>query len=493
LEGYHVVTFFQYQYYRRIVDKIKYLLLILFCSVAAFSQNVTVKGKAHESYAGKTIQLFTYSDFVTNVPQKEGQDTIQKDGFFEITIHTDYTQPIILRIENVVAKMYVQPDFVYGITIPELEKSFDRKNDADLTINIGIVGRDSTELNMLTFDYQEQYNRIFMPKDNRFLNRNVLFKKADTLKRLCDDRYKTINNTYFKNYYEYSIASINASLSRGENYLINGYIINKPIQYNHYEYMQFFNTCFSGYLNAVASQKKGQTLYNIINVKASYELLDVFLKDDKFLKNDSLRELVIISNLWDLYYSADFNPDGIEQIVSDMNVQSKITVHKKIMATMLSYFNKMQPGSAAPDFSARSKDGKVGSLNSFKGRWIYLNFFSTKNVESLKEMPKIAALKKKFGDKVSFVSICLDDSLKSYISFLKANPKYDWTIWYNYDPSLAKTAKEKYFVTGTEAYFLINNFGYLAQSPAQAPSKGIEYKLNILFKRNQKGTKTGIR
>ncbi|MCE3258919.1 MAG: hypothetical protein K0S12_560, partial [Bacteroidetes bacterium] len=123
----------------------------------------------------------------------------------------------------------------------------------------------------------------------------------------------------------------------------------------------------------------------------------------------------------------------------------------------------------------------------------YLNFFSTKNIESLKEMPKIAALKKKFGDKMVFVSVCLDDSLKSYTSFMKANPKYDWSIWYNYDRSFTKTAKEKYYVTGTEAYFLINNFGYLAQSPAQAPSKGIEYKLNVLFKKPGKNTKTGIR
>ena len=76
-----------------------------------------------------------------------------------------------------------------------------------------------------------------------------MFKRADTLKKICDKRYQKINNPYFINYIDYSIASINASVSRGENYLINGYIANKPIQYNHYEYMQFFNACFKGYLS----------------------------------------------------------------------------------------------------------------------------------------------------------------------------------------------------------------------------------------------------
>ena len=435
---------------------------------------MTIKGKAHVSYANKQIQLYSYSDFITNIQVKETQDTIESDGFFELHYQTDFTQPIILKIENVVAKLYIQPNFVYGITIPEVEKDLDYKNDAELEVNIGIIGKDSTELNALTFDYQEQYANMFILKNNQFLSRPLLFKKADSLKLTCEKRYKNIKNDYFKNYVDYSIASINASASRGENYLINGYIVGKPILYKHFEYMQFFNTCFKGFVTAMGSTHKGQSLYNIINVQANWNQLSTFLKQDKFLKSDSLRELVAIKNLWEMYYSADFSPDAIEAIASQLNVATKITEHKKITSTMLIYFNKMQAGSQAPSFSARSKDGTIGNLSNFKNRWIYLNFFSTKNIESLKEMPKIAALKKKFADKIIFVSVCLDDSLKSYITYLKANPKFDWTIWYNYDKSLTKTAKENYFITGTEGYFLINNFGYLAQSPAPSPSGGIE-------------------
>ncbi len=320
-----------------------------------------------------------------------------------------------------------------------------------------------------------------------------MIKRADSLKRLCDRRYGKLNNTYFKSYYDYSVATINASISRGENYLISGYILGKRIQYGHYEYMQFFNACFAGYLNTVASSRKGQSLYNIINMKANYGLLNDFLKSDKFLKNDSLRELVIIKNLWDFYYNAEFAPDAIEAIVSEINQKTSIEEHKKITATMLSYFNKMQAGSPAPNIKGRTNAGTISELGSFKGKWIYLNFFSTKNNESLKEMPKIAALKKKFADKMVFVSVCLDDSLKTFTNYIKTNPKLDWNIWYNYDKTISLTAKETYFVTGTQAYFLINNFGYLAQSPAQSPSNGIEFKLNSIFKPARRTTKTGIR
>jgi hypothetical protein len=467
----------------------------LFCLIAAHSQaqNVTIRGKAHPSYAGKLIQVLTETDYITNTRFKENSDTIAADGFFELNIQIESTRPVTLKIDQVVADLYLEPDFVYGITIPELDKDRDYKNDVELPVNIGIVGADSTELNNLIFDYQEQYNRLFISDEGRYLSRAMMFKLADSLQKLCDKRYAGVNNVYFKNYTLYSIASLNASVSRGENYLINGYILNRTIQYHHFEYMHFFSTCFRGYLNTVASQHKGQSLYNIINTKANYKLLLDFLKDDKLVKSDSLKELVILRNLWDFYFSADFSPEAIETIVVQLSQTTKNKEHKRIAANMLAYFNKMQVGSGAPDFSARSRDGKMASLSAFKGRWVYLNFFSTSNTESLKEFPKLVGLKKKYGHKVVFLSICLDDSLKSYQQFLKNNPKYDWAIWYNYDKSLSKTAKEHYFVTGNEAYFLISNQGYLAQSPALSPSKGIEYKFNVIFKIRRRDTKTGIR
>jgi hypothetical protein len=473
--------------------RLKYSIFLLLFSICAQSQNVTVRGKAHESYAGRIIEIHTLNDFITQLPRKEGFDTIRKDGFFQIDFFIEYIQPVIVRIGHVTARLYVQPDFVYSISFPEIDEKFNRNNDADLFVNIGIIGADSSELNVLTYDYQEMFNKAFTSVEERFFSRNVMFLKADSLKLKCDRKYRNVKNPYFKSYYDYSIASVNASLSRGENYLINSYILFKPIQYRHFEYMQFFNSCFSGYLNSVASSKKGQSLYHIINVKADYNLLDNFLKDDKFLKNDSLRELVIIKNLWDFHYSADFSPDAIEAILSELSIRTKISEHKKILDGMLSYFNKMQPGSAAPDFVARTKTGTIGVLNAHKKRWVYLNFFSTRNVESMREMPKIAALKKKFGDKVSFISICVDDSISTYISYIKSNPKLDWAIWYNYDQSFTKTAKDQYYVTGSEAYFLIDPQGYLVQSPAKSPSQGIEYRLNVLFKPATKNTRTGIR
>ena len=126
---------------------------------------------------------------------------------------------------------------------------------------------------MMIFDYDSIYNNLFIPKNNKFISRTQMFKIADSLKKTYTIKLIKNSNQYFKSFIDYSIAYINSSLSRGENYLIQNYIINKPILYNHHEYMQFFNSCFKGYLNHYASSKDGESLYNLINVKANYALL----------------------------------------------------------------------------------------------------------------------------------------------------------------------------------------------------------------------------
>ena len=466
---------------------------MILCCRTGLAQNVTVKGKAHVSHAGKVISLYTYQDYITKIKFKETTDTIEANGFFELKFYTPHTQPVFLQIDNYTAKLYAKPDFVYGVIFPEIDEQFKYYKDAEFPVSLSLVGKDTTELNMLVFDYEELYTNVFTPVNNEFLTHRKLFRRADSLKEICDKRYAGIKDTYFKNYYTYHIAGINSSLSRGEKYLIQNYIIGQKIQYKNFEYMNFFNACFANYLNSIASSKKGTSLYQIVNKNASLEQLQEFCKSDVFLKNDSLRELVIIKNLWDMYFNPEFDQEAVAAIVSKINVQTKNEHHKEFTDIMLKDFFQMKVGAPAPNFLARNKSGAVESFNKTKGQWVYLNFFSTKNNESLREMSKINLMRKKFTGKVLFISVSLDDSVSNYKNFLKQNPKYDWPIWHYEVSGIKNSAKELYNVVGTEAYFLINNQGNLALSPAMSPSKGIEFRLNAIFKPARKTTKTGIR
>ena len=456
----------------------------------SISQNVTIKGKAHASHIGKEIVLSDYSDYVTYTKTKESIDTIDKDGYFELKIQTQTTKPVLISINNLVGKLYIQPNFVYGIYFPQLDSTYNNQEGTESKATISVYGKDSTELNALIIDFNEQYNLHFAKANERYLSPTKLNALLDTFYMVTRKRYKANKNSYFKNYVDYSFANFYSNTSRSKVYLQKTFIDNKPILYNNYEYMEFFNSYFKGYLKAFSSTKTGGSIFNSINSFADYNDLRNQFNSDKTITNDTIKELIILKGLIDFYYSPDFDKRQVQSVIEQLYRSTPSVQNKKIAFNLLQTIYQLQPGAPAPDFTANDKVGMQVNLSYYKGKYIYLNFFSTQSDISLKEMQKITDLKKKFNDKVTFISICINDSVKTYKQYLKSNPKQDWVILHQ---AANSTARQAYNITSLSGYFFINQQLQLVQSPALTPSEGIEYKFHALFRPKRKNTITGVR
>ncbi len=464
-----------------------FFLITYFNSV---SQNVTIKGKAHASHIGQEIVLSDYSDYVTYTKTKESIDTVDKDGYFELKIQTQTTKPVLISINNLVGKLYIQPNFVYGIYFPQVDSTYNNQEGTESKATISVYGKDSTELNALIIDFNEQYNTYFAKANERYLSPTKLNAVLDTFYMTTRKRYKANKNSYFKNYVDYSFANFYSNTSRSKAYLQKSFIDNKPILYNNYEYMEFFNSYFKGYLKAFASTKTGGSIFNSINSFADYNDLRNQFNSDKTITNDTIKELIILKGLIDFYYSPDFDKHQVQSVIEQLYRSTPSVQNKKIAFNLLQTIYQLQSGAPAPDFVANDKAGMKVNLSYYKGKYIYLNFFSTTSDISLKEMQKISDLKKKFNDKVTFISVCLDDSVKTYKQYLKLNPKQDWIILHQATNS---SAKQAYNITSLSGYFFINQQLQLVQSPALTPSEGIEYKFHALFRPKRKNTITGVR
>ena len=465
-------------------------LFFILSALITKAQNITIKGKAHSSHIGKEVVLSDFTDYITYTINKESSDTVDKDGYFELKLQSKNTKPILININNLVGKIYVQPNFVYGIYFPKEDSTANHQEGTETTVDISVYGKDSTELNALIIDFNTQYNNLFLNSTDKYLSPAKINALLDTFLVTSKKRYEHIKNPYFKNYLEYSFANFFSNTSRSKLLLYKQFIDKKPIQYNNFEYMQFFNAHFKGYLKAYASTKNGGNIYNSINSFADYRDLQNQFRGDKSITNDTLRELLILKGLIDFYYSPDFDKKQVQSVIEQLYRETTVQEHKKIAFYMLQTINQLQAGAPAPDFMANDKTGAPVSLHSYKGKHIYLNFFSSESETSQKEMQKIIDLKKKFNDKVTFISVCLDDSVKSYKAYLKANPKQDWIILHQAKNS---TAKQAYNIKSLSGFFFINPQMQLAQSPALMPSEGIEYKFNALFKPRKKNTIIGVR
>lgn len=470
----------------------KYFQLILFFFLLipfSYSQNITIKGKADASHIGKEVVLSDYLDYITYTRVKESIDTVDKDGYFELKLQASYTHPVLISIGNLTGKIYVQPNYVYGISFPGKDSLNNNQEGTETIVDISVFGKDSMETNAMIIDFNTRYNDLFSKSTDAYLSPAKINLMLDTFFVRSKRRYAQIKNPYFKKYVVYTFAGFYSNISRSKTLLYKEFLENKPILYHNYEYMEFFNSHFKGYLKAFASTKTGGNIYNSINAYGDYNDLKNRFIEDKSITNDTLRELLILKGLIDFYYSPDFDKKQVQSVIEQLQRDSNYPENKKIAFNMLQNTYQLQNGANAPDFTAYDKqDGKV-NLSSYKGKYIYLNFFSTQSDNSLKEMQKIIDLKKKFNDKVTFVSVCLDDSIKTYKAYLKANVKQNWLILYQGNGN----AKQNYAIKTLSGYFFINQQFILAQSPALAPSEGMEYKLNGLFKPKRKNTIIGIR
>jgi septum formation protein len=142
------------------------------------------------------------------------------------------------------------------------------------------------------------------------------------------------------------------------------------------------------------------------------------------------------------------------------------------------YLDKMPflPGSKAFPFVMKDDQGKVISLESLKGKVVYLDFWASWCRPCLGEIPAGEELKKRFeGKDVVFINISIDEGEQNWVA---AKAKYN----INGIHALSNNrnhpeVQKKYKVQSIPSYFLIDKEGNFISAPAPRPSNPSIYQL----------------
>ncbi|MBL0330443.1 MAG: TlpA family protein disulfide reductase [Bacteroidetes bacterium] len=209
-----------------------------------------------------------------------------------------------------------------------------------------------------------------------------------------------------------------------------------------------------------------------INDRGSYAGTMDVLKRDEFLQNDSIRELVLIKGLYESYYDNAFKKPSIIAILQQLVQETPIEEHKRIAKNILNSFSKLQKGGQAPFFEFPDKAGVTHSLDELRtNKYVYLMIYDINCSACQQQMKIIPSLIKKYGDRITFVSISTDKTNADLKNFQTKNPKYTWLFLQ--DNSLGKF-KADYEIKTLPSYFLIDPNGKFIQVPAESPEEDID-------------------
>ncbi len=464
-----------------------FILLLLPFGLKSQTHNLIIQGKAN-GYENKELAVWVNNDYISNTQKQITFCQIDSAGNFILEFNTKAIQYITLKIEKNIASMYIEPNRVYDVIInqPDSVTYFNKNIEHDVSISINLKSK--TEINALTMDYDKRFDDFLSVEYKSFVSR-MPQAKIDSFKLAIENYYSTVNNPYFKNYITYSIASLQEKTKESEKKLFKNYLDGKPVLYNHPEYMNFFNTFYKQKLETFSLTKQGEAINFTINESASFKGTKDFLKRDDFLKNDTICELVLIKGLFEGYYSNTFKRASIKAMLQQAVAESNIEAHKQIAQNCLNTFSKMQKGSMAAFFELPDKNGVTHSLDELKKKkFIYVNFYDANCVTCLRQMKAMPALKKKYGDKIEFISISTDKTNADLKNFLLKNPKFDWLFLYDNTSGKLKT---DYEIITYPAYFLISPDGKFIQVPADSPEQDIEQLFYDLTKPKTKPHNVG--
>jgi peroxiredoxin len=445
------------------------LLFLVFIHLCQ-SQNVVIKGIA-KTYEDKEITVWTNNDYISNTQKQLTYSAIDTDGSFLLEFRAKEIQYITLKIEKNIASMYVEPNGQYDVIFMQADSTTYQNPNLEHSVKLSIKLKSKTEMNSLTMDYDQRFDNFLSVDYLSFVSRTPQ-SKIDSFKLATQNYYSTVNNNYFKAYITYTIAALEEKTKMSEKKLFANYIDNKPVLYNHPEYMDFFNAFYKQKVQNFAISKQGDPLLFQINDRGSFAGAMDVLQRDVSLQNDTVRELVLIKGLYESYYDNSFKRGSILAMLKQITEESKITEHQRIAQNCLNSFSKLKKGNPAPFFELPDKVGRTHSIDELRDKkYIYVMLFDKNCTSCLQQMKVIPSLKKTYGERITFISISTDKTTAELKNFCTKNPKYDWLFLYD---NTNGQLKNNYEIKSLPAYFLISPEGKFVQVPADSPEEDID-------------------
>tara|TARA_X000000950_G_scaffold116863_2_gene146625 strand:- start:3580 stop:5040 length:1461 start_codon:yes stop_codon:yes gene_type:complete len=447
-------------------------LLILVLSVH-FALGTVVNISAPD-YKNEVIIWKKKVDYISNKFEILDQQIIDSNGnaklFFKNT-KIELTEILIGRSHGM---LYLDTaTTIYNLYIPKdtlIEKASLKKSNVQFLF----IDLKKNDINHLILDFNFELDFFLYGDTNKIIRmakHNKEFQDSlNNFKIYLSERYRSNKIKYLHNYIRYEIALLEqlAHQNKGDyykTYLFESYLKTNEINYTNDAYMQFFNLFYRDVfkLGGLAINDKIKFAVNNYN---DFKKLIESMDNSKYFSNPKLKELAAIKGLYDSYYSISYVPENIISILNYIAQNSQWNLHKNIASNCINEISKLSVGAPCPNLKFTDINNKEISIDDFKGKYTYINFFASWNNKSLHEMEVINQFQENY-EFVNFVSVNLDHNFKSYKKVAEEKLYKSWPVIY----PLNKQGLISHFqLDHLPTHLLIDPNGNIYQYPALPPT-----------------------
>jgi len=187
---------------------------------------------------------------------------------------------------------------------------------------------------------------------------------------------------------------------------------------------------------------------------------------DTILRNEQLREAVMLKGLGEIYYDRDFSRENIQKILSYIASGSKFPEHRTIARNLLVSFTRFEPGSTAPELNLIDSAGIKVTIGRYSGKYLLLVFFTSNCVPCLSEMKMLESYYQDLSDSLQVLAVGLDPDSGKMARNLNGY-RFPWvTLHFNHDFDLT----DRYQIRNYPFFILIDPKGKIHTYGARTPS-----------------------
>jgi len=437
------------------------LVFTLLLSSQLIAEETIIQGKI-KGFDSKTIKIGVFSDYITN-EKKWLDEQVIENGSFKLSIDLNTINQVVLKIEDKETSLFAEVGQVYNVTL-SFDEEANRGQAFDKFLNLSFPFPKATELNQQIKTFNKAYQDFFELNYAKMMYKGAS-KETQAFLAQWRTKGEKGNNDFLKNYIKYALANLE-DISGGNNLsLENTFIKGMPILYHHKEYMNFFTQFYQEDFDQLTIKSGSQKMMKALMFEESLERTLEELNILKNFESAELTELYLLYGLFEVYHKKVINQESSQKILQEIAKKSQTSENKAIAVNIIKALERYGKSMEAVNFTLLDAKGQEHSLTDYKGKQVYLSFWSNTSIPSLRELKVMQKLHEEYGDKVHFVSINLDDDLAINKSVAQAN-NYTWDfLHFGGDYEL----REAYQITTVPTYFLINEQGGISKAFAEGP------------------------
>lgn len=413
-----------------------------------------------KNYNGAVLVLQDYmgrSDWKTEIE-------IQ-NGMFSTNLSVDMPMVSMLAFSDMFKTIYLQPD-------ETLEITFDTKAVDSTFSYAGSLAEENTILDSIQterkkMDFKVVYGES-LENASRYLD-SATKAHNDYLIRLAKN--KTLQ-PQFKEITKASIAYTSAMFklyiaSRKDEYPDDYFDFVNELDIENEEYLGVTN--YRIFLNEYITMQAQERLNQLDSIKQNTPdaLFEERLKIIEGLENEDVKNYALF-NVVNTRLK-DYGIAGFEKFYNYFKANNKDPYYTNQLELVYKEKMSLAPGQPAPAFTLEDINSKMVSLNDFKGKYVYLDFWHTGCPYCIKETDAYVELYSDYSDRnIEFVSVSADLDKGKWKKYVLENKNVGVSlITKNFWNS---KEFQNYQISGSPTYAIVDKEGNILDPKAPYPS-----------------------